>query len=562
MPLRGLTVIFIMVQWISTYRSLWSRMSACKSQAHKCTNSYPAISMGMDSNELGSTSTGHDSAENGNKVTLGEMDRVDSRSDSDKPQTKSRFPFTHDMLPDETLYILDGTSMLFIGHYSKENRRMHSRKAFLTPSLSESIMKTLHAGQQRELVLLHRQNKEEEEGLGDFDYVDEDAELTLSCAALTTMVYQFVRFVRDVRPRYIAVAFDSRTNGSTFRKEMYPDYKKSRKQSPVQLAPQFHLAPHVMEAFGCRCVMQEGYEADDLMASLGTWARDRGLNVVHVSGDKDMMQMVDYGVHVMLPFGRQLLGKEEVIAKTDVQPSAFIDFQALSGDRVDDIPGVPGIGIKTAASLLNYFKSIPNMVQELGLVDVERPSDEEDFLSEPRSQKSTKEYYRQELRKAMGKDEHEKAVNKMTEALIGTRANPETTLAIIYGCGVEKLMFYRDLVTLRSNLTVSDMLLPNPFSGLSSNSNSSIKSSNSDSNSTSSDYEAAAGSGPAEWSVTTSYFRYRGEAGTVGAAEAGATAAGTRHNPRHVELLLEAISPSLVKPLKYLRTQYYKLDRS
>ena len=202
--------------------------------------------------------------------------------------------FTYRDLPDETLFIIDGTSMLYTAHFSRENLA-DWRDAYLTPELSADLIKewsllTLAEEVTRETMVKTTSNTDEwemdddiEERITPILYVnnndDDDTGDTsdklpvVHCGALTTMMLQFARFVRDVKPRYVAVAFD--VNGHTFRNELYPPYKQHRSATPTYLLPLLNLAPPLLSSMGCRCYMQQGYEADDVMATLSKWARER-----------------------------------------------------------------------------------------------------------------------------------------------------------------------------------------------------------------------------------------------------------------------------------------------
>ena len=194
--------------------------------------------------------------------------------------------FTYRDLPDETLFIIDGTSMLYTSHYSRENMA-EWRDAYLTPALSATLIKEWSLLSLTEEITEETDNWEsdEDERIVPILYVDnhdEDVDddgdtaekvPVVHCGALTTMLLQFARFVRDVKPRYVAVAFD--VNGHTFRNDMYPAYKQHRSATPTYLLPLLQLAPPLLSSMGCRCYMQQGYEADDVMATLSKWARER-----------------------------------------------------------------------------------------------------------------------------------------------------------------------------------------------------------------------------------------------------------------------------------------------
>ena len=205
------------------------------------------------------------------------------------PKTVQRVSFssfTYRDLPDETLFIIDGTSMLYTSHYSRENMA-EWRDAYLTPALSATLINewSLLSLTEEVSVDTDKWESDEDERIVPILYVDnhdEDVDddgdtaekvPVVHCGALTTMLLQFARFVRDVKPRYVAVAFD--VNGHTFRNDMYPAYKQHRSATPTYLLPLLQLAPPLLSSMGCRCYMQQGYEADDVMATLSKWARER-----------------------------------------------------------------------------------------------------------------------------------------------------------------------------------------------------------------------------------------------------------------------------------------------
>lgn len=458
----------------------------------------------------------------------------------------SKFPFTHQSLPEETMYILDGTAMLYYAHYSKENRDDRSLTSFLSPSLSAQILKKMDEDAVEALTLQQKLQWQESKELGlDLSMssfglrpvhshtVNEiNVEMyKIPCGPLTTMIFHFVRFIRDVNPRYIVMAFDV-PREDTFRKKLYENYKKSRKKSPVELIALFPIVPHVMESLGCRCLSQSGYEADDLMASMGNWARSRGLNVVHVSQDKDMKQLVDYGVHVMHPFSKEMTGREEVIEKYDLPPEALVDFLAISGDSADGIRGVPGIGPKVAVPLLKYFGSIPNMMKQLHFDTINPVSFEvrDAFYAGDISIKKAREL----LQQAMNPDDLKDAVLQLSDALQHSNASPLSALARIYLCGIDRLMLYRQLITLKSDLSVEELLESKIADGIKSK-------------------------------LTTDSFRYRGEKTLPAIKSESAISDKTGDEINSTQLLensLLAVSPSLADPLRLLRELYHKLDQS
>jgi DNA polymerase-1 len=149
---------------------------------------------------------------------------------------------------------------------------------------------------------------------------------------------------------HIAVVFDA--GRVTFRNAIYPDYKAHRPEAPPELIPQFALIREATAASGVCCVELDNYEADDLIAAYAKAFRDEGGRVTIVSSDKDLMQLVRDGVEMLDPIKQKPIREPEVLEKFGVPPSMVVDVQALAGDPTDNVPGVPGIGVKTAAQLL------------------------------------------------------------------------------------------------------------------------------------------------------------------------------------------------------------------
>ncbi len=159
-----------------------------------------------------------------------------------------------------------------------------------------------------------------------------------------------------------AVIFDAqRTN---FRNDIYADYKANRTDPPEDLVPQFPLTRDASRAFGLPCVEVEGFEADDLIATYARLATAQGLTSVIVSSDKDLLQLVSPSVSMYDPMKQITLGAEAVQEKFGVGPDKVVDVQALAGDSVDNVPGVPGIGLKTAAQLINEFGDLDTLLAQ------------------------------------------------------------------------------------------------------------------------------------------------------------------------------------------------------
>ncbi|GGH61245.1 DNA polymerase I [Frigidibacter albus] len=159
---------------------------------------------------------------------------------------------------------------------------------------------------------------------------------------------------------HVAVIFDY--SSKTFRNEIYDQYKANRPDLPEDLKPQFPLTREATRAFNIACIETDGYEADDIIASYACRAREAGGRVTIISSDKDLMQLVGDGVEMLDPMKNKRIGREEVLEKFGVYPERVVDVQALAGDSVDNVPGAPGIGIKTAALLINEFGDLETLL--------------------------------------------------------------------------------------------------------------------------------------------------------------------------------------------------------
>lgn len=162
-------------------------------------------------------------------------------------------------------------------------------------------------------------------------------------------------------PTHMAVVFDHK--GPTFRSGIFPEYKANRPPLPEDLRPQMPLTRDATRAFNIACLEVEGFEADDIMATLAVRARAAGARVTVVSSDKDLMQIVGGGVEMQDAMNDRRIGPEEVRAKFGVSPDRVIDVQSLAGDSVDNIPGAPGIGVKTAAVLIHEFGDLDTLLE-------------------------------------------------------------------------------------------------------------------------------------------------------------------------------------------------------
>ncbi|MBQ4826364.1 DNA polymerase I [Leisingera sp. HS039] len=161
-------------------------------------------------------------------------------------------------------------------------------------------------------------------------------------------------------PTHVAVIFDH--SGKSFRNEMYDLYKANRPPAPEDLRPQFPLTREATRAFNIACKEVEGFEADDIIATLAHQARDAGGRCTIISSDKDLMQLVGGGVEMLDAMKNKRIDSDGVHEKFGVGPDRVVDVQALAGDSVDNVPGAPGIGIKTAALLINEFGDLTSLL--------------------------------------------------------------------------------------------------------------------------------------------------------------------------------------------------------
>jgi DNA polymerase-1 len=177
------------------------------------------------------------------------------------------------------------------------------------------------------------------------------------------------KFLNDMKneadaPTHLAVVFDA--SEKTFRNDLYPQYKAHRPPPPEDLIPQFGLVREATRAFGVPAIELNGYEADDIIASYACKAAELGGEVVIVSSDKDLMQLVSDQVSMLDTMKNLRIGREQVIEKFGVGPERVVDVQALCGDSVDNVPGAPGIGVKTAALLINEYGDLETLLARAG----------------------------------------------------------------------------------------------------------------------------------------------------------------------------------------------------
>lgn len=180
-------------------------------------------------------------------------------------------------------------------------------------------------------------------------------------AGFSNMLFKLLRDQNDDnRPTHFAVIFDA--SGPTFRSDIYPEYKMNRSETPEDLIPQFPLTRKATEAFGAASIEMTGFEADDLIATYARHAEAKDARVTIISSDKDLMQLISDKITMLDTMKNKSMSFAEVEAKFGVGPDKVIDIQSLAGDSVDNVPGVPGIGVKTAALLINEYGDLDTLL--------------------------------------------------------------------------------------------------------------------------------------------------------------------------------------------------------
>ena len=184
-------------------------------------------------------------------------------------------------------------------------------------------------------------------------------------AGFCNMIYKMVEDAKGSdAPTHVAVIFDH--SAQTFRNTLYPAYKAQRPELPEDLRPQFPLIRDATRAFNLACIEMEGFEADDIIATYAVRAAEAGGRVTVISSDKDLMQLVRPGIEMFDIMKNRRIGRDEVFEKFGVYPEHVVDVQALAGDSVDNVPGAPGIGVKTAAQLITEYGDLDALLARAG----------------------------------------------------------------------------------------------------------------------------------------------------------------------------------------------------
>ncbi|MCG3716619.1 DNA polymerase I, partial [Aliarcobacter butzleri] len=192
----------------------------------------------------------------------------------------------------------------------------------------------------------------------------------------TGLLTGFINFIsnigKDFETDYIVFALDAK--GETFRNKLYSQYKAQRPEAPEDLLTQLPIAISWIEKMGFKTAIRTGYEADDMVASIANDAKQKGLEVRIVSHDKDLYQLIDdaNSVYLFDPTKKVIINEEKCIEKYGVKPSQFTDYQSLLGDTADNIPGVKGVGAKTAESLIKEFGTLENIYANIDNIEKKR----------------------------------------------------------------------------------------------------------------------------------------------------------------------------------------------
>ena len=246
--------------------------------------------------------------------------------------------------------------------------------------------------------------------------------MTRSDGTPVNAVYGFCQMIQklmdDAQGDAVAIVFDSAREN--FRNEIYPEYKANRSETPEELIPQFPIFREATKAFGLPSMELPGYEADDLIATYAAQAHAKGIEVVIMSSDKDLMQLVGDGVMMRDPMKNIEIGQAEVLAKFGVGPDKVVDVQALAGDSVDNVPGVPGIGIKIAAELINSYGDLDTLLERAE--EIKQPKRRQNLVDHAEAARVSRELVR--LRADV-------PVTQSLDDLVWREPEPERVLAFL-----------------------------------------------------------------------------------------------------------------------------------
>jgi DNA polymerase I len=206
-------------------------------------------------------------------------------------------------------------------------------------------------------------------------------------AAVLGFSNMLAKLLSETDADHIAVIFDAA--GVSFRNRIYDAYKANRAAPPDDLVPQFALVREATDAFGVCRIEMEGFEADDLIATYARHAREAGAVVTIVSSDKDLMQLVGRNVTMLDPIKNRPIGDAEVRERFGVGPDKVVDVQALCGDSIDNVPGVPGIGVKTAAELITTYGDLETLLARAG--EIKQPKRRQSLIDNEAKARLSKE---------------------------------------------------------------------------------------------------------------------------------------------------------------------------
>src|SRR5438105_4920199 len=201
---------------------------------------------------------------------------------------------------------------------------------------------------------------------------------TGAVSGFSNMLWKLLQDMRaGDKPTHLAVIFDA--GKTTFRNQIYAQYKANRPEPPDDLIPQFPLVRAATRAFGVACIEEAGFEADDLIATYARLAREAGARTTIVSSDKDLMQLVADGeIELFDTMKNKRIATAEVMERFGVPPSKVVEVQALAGDSTDNVPGVRGIGVKTAAELINTYGDLETILKRAG--EIKQPKRRETLI--------------------------------------------------------------------------------------------------------------------------------------------------------------------------------------